>query len=70
MTEGQSGGPVTLQTSDRGDILVAINSAKPEGRSGLVTADEIRLSNLNYATPFSRAAETRIRRSMEANRCD
>lgn len=70
MTEGQSGGPVTLQTADRGDILVAINSAKPEGRSGLVTAEENRLSNLNYATPFSRAAETRIRRSMEANRCD
>jgi V8-like Glu-specific endopeptidase len=70
MTEGQSGGPVTLQTSDRGDILIAINSAKPDGRSGIVTADEVRLSNLNYATPFSRAAETRIRRSMDANRCD
>ncbi len=70
MTEGQSGGPVTLQTADRGDILIAINSAKPDGRSDIVTADEVRLSNLNYATPFSRAAETRIRRSMDANRCD
>jgi V8-like Glu-specific endopeptidase len=70
MTEGQSGGPVTLQTADRGDILIAINSAKPDTRSGIVTADEVRLSNLNYATPFSRAAENRIRRSMDANRCD
>jgi V8-like Glu-specific endopeptidase len=70
MTEGQSGGPVTLRTADRGDVLIALNSAKPEGRSGLVAADEARLSNLNYATAISRAAETRIRRGMEANRCD
>jgi len=70
MTEGQSGGPVTLQTADRGDILIALNSARPDTRSGIVAADEVRLSNLNYATPFSRAAESRIRRSMDANRCD
>jgi V8-like Glu-specific endopeptidase len=70
MTEGQSGGPVTLRTADRGEILIAINSAKPDGRSGLVGADEQRLSNLNYATAITRAAETRIRRSMAANRCD
>ena len=70
MTEGQSGGPVTLRTADRGDVLIAINSAKPDGRSGIVTADEVRLSNLNYAMPLTRAAESRIRRSMDANRCD
>jgi len=70
VTEGQSGGPVTVKTSDRGQVLIAMNSAKPEGRSGIVAADEVRLSNLNFATPISRAAETRIRRSMEANRCD
>ena len=70
MTEGQSGGPVTLRTADRGDILIAINSAKPDGRSGLVAADEARLANLNYATAITRAAETRIRRGMQANRCD
>jgi V8-like Glu-specific endopeptidase len=70
MTEGQSGGPVTLRTADRGDILIAINSAKPDGRSGIVAADEVRLSNLNYATAITRAAETRIRRGMDANRCD
>jgi V8-like Glu-specific endopeptidase len=70
MTEGQSGGPVTLRTADRGDVLIALNSAKPDGRSGLVAADEVRLSNLNYATAITRASETRIRRGMEANRCD
>ena len=70
MTEGQSGGPITLRTADRGDVLIAINSAKPDGRSGIVTADEVRLSNLNYAMPLTRAAESRIRRSMDANRCD
>ena len=70
MTEGQSGGPVTLRTADRGDVLIALNAAKPEGRSGIVTADEARLSNLNYAMPLTRAAESRIRRSMAASRCD
>jgi hypothetical protein len=70
MTEGQSGGPVTLRTADRGEVLIAINSAKPDGRSGLVSTEEVRLSNLNYATAITRAAETRIRRGMEANRCD
>jgi len=70
MTEGQSGGPVALRTADRGDILIAINSAKPDGRSGLVTAEEMRLANLNYATAITRASETRIRRGMDANRCD
>jgi V8-like Glu-specific endopeptidase len=70
MTEGQSGGPVTLRTADRGDALIALNSAKPDGRSGIVSADETRLSTLNYATAISRAAETCIRRGTEANRCD
>lgn len=70
MTEGQSGGPVTLRTADRGDVLIAMNSAKPDGHSGLIAADELRLSNLNYATAITRAAETRIRRGMDANRCD
>jgi V8-like Glu-specific endopeptidase len=70
MTEGQSGGPVTLRTADRGEVLIAINSAKPEGRSGLVGTDEVRLANLNYATAITRASETRIRRGMEANRCN
>jgi len=70
MTEGQSGGPVTLRTADRGDVLIAINSAKPDGRSGIVGTEEVRLSNLNYATAITRAAETRIRRGMDANRCD
>ncbi len=70
MTEGQSGGPVTVRTADRGDVLIAMNSAKPDGRSGLIAADELRLSNLNYATAITRAAETRIRRGMDANRCD
>jgi V8-like Glu-specific endopeptidase len=70
MTEGQSGGPVTLRTADRGEVLIAINSAKPEGRSGLVSTEEVRLANLNYATAITRASETRIRRSMEANRCN
>lgn len=70
MTEGQSGGPVTLRTADRGEVLIAINSAKPDGRSGLVSTEEVRLANLNYATAITRASETRIRRSMEANRCN
>jgi V8-like Glu-specific endopeptidase len=70
MTEGQSGGPVTLRTADRGEVLIAINSAKPEGRSGIVGTEEVRLANLNYATAITRASETRIRRGMEANRCD
>ncbi len=70
MTEGQSGGPVTLRTADRGEVLIAINSAKPEGRSGLVGTEEVRLANLNYATAITRASETRIRRGMAANRCD
>ena len=70
MTEGQSGGPITLRTADRGDILIGINAAKPEGRSGLVTADEARLSNLNYSTPLTRNSETRIRRGIEANNCN
>jgi V8-like Glu-specific endopeptidase len=70
MTEGQSGGPVTLRTADRGEVLIAINSAKPEGRSGLVSTEEVRLANLNYATAITRASETRIRRGMEASRCN
>ena len=70
MTEGQSGGPVTLRTADRGEVLIAINSAKPDGRSGIVGTEEVRLANLNYATAITRASETRIRRSMEANRCN
>ena len=70
MTEGQSGGPVTLRTADRGEVLIAINSAKPDGRSGLVGTEEVRLSNLNYATAITRASETRIRRGMAADRCD
>lgn len=70
MTEGQSGGPVTLRTADRGDVLIAINSAKPEGRSGIVGTEEVRLSNLNYATAITRGADTRIRRGMDASRCD
>ena len=70
MTEGQSGGPVTLRTADRGEVLIAINSAKPDGRSGIVGTEEVRLSKLNYATAITRAAETRIRRGMDVNRCD
>jgi V8-like Glu-specific endopeptidase len=70
MTEGQSGGPVTLRTADRGEVLIAINSAKPDGRSGIVGTEEVRLANLNYATAITRGSETRIRRSMEANRCN
>ena len=38
--------------------------------SGLVGTEEVRLANLNYATAITRASETRIRRSMEANRCN
>ena len=70
ITEGQYGGPVTLQTADKGDVIVAINSAKPDGASGIVSANEARLSILNYATPLTRSSETRIRRSMESHKCD
>ena len=44
--------------------------SKPDGRSGIVSTEEVRLANLNYATAITRGSETRIRRSMEANRCN
>ena len=48
---GQRMGPGGI---GREPFLHILGAAKPEGRSGIVTADEARLSNLNYAMPLTR----------------